>query len=110
MGLPSGLVDGSLPANAGDTDSIPGLGRFHTPWGNYACEPQLLSLCSRALRPKLLSPCAAATEACAPRACARWQEKALPWAACALQWRVAPGSCNQRKIARSDEDPVQQKN
>ena len=54
----SGSVDGSLPASAGDTDSIPGLGRF-----SYACEPQPLGLCSRALKPKLLSPCAATTEA-----------------------------------------------
>ena len=34
----------SLPANAGDTGSSPGLGRFHMPWSNWACEPQLLSL------------------------------------------------------------------
>ena len=33
----------SLPGNAGDTGSIPGLGGFHIPWGNGACAPQLLS-------------------------------------------------------------------
>ena len=27
--LPGGKVDKNLPANAGDKDSIPGLGRFH---------------------------------------------------------------------------------
>ena len=32
------------PANAGDTGSIPGLGRSHMPWSNWAHEPQLLSL------------------------------------------------------------------
>ena len=29
MGIPGGLVVESLPANAGDTGSIPGLGRSH---------------------------------------------------------------------------------
>ena len=32
------------PANAGDTGSGPGLGRFHMPRSNWAREPQLLSL------------------------------------------------------------------
>ena len=27
--FPGGSVDANLPANAGDTGSIPGLGRFH---------------------------------------------------------------------------------
>ena len=40
-----GPVDKNSPANAGDVGSIPGLGRFHMPWGNEACAPQLLSLC-----------------------------------------------------------------
>ena len=35
---------GSLPANAGDAGSSPGLGGSHVPRGNWACEPQLLSL------------------------------------------------------------------
>ena len=34
----------SLPANAGDTGSGPGLGRSHMPRSNWAREPQLLSL------------------------------------------------------------------
>ena len=34
----------SLPANAGDRGSSPGLGRSHMPQSNYAREPQLLSL------------------------------------------------------------------
>ena len=29
-----GTVDKNPPANAGDTSSIPGQGRFHMPWGN----------------------------------------------------------------------------
>ena len=36
------------PANAGDEGSIPGPGRFHLLRGNEACEPRLLSPCSRA--------------------------------------------------------------
>ena len=34
----------NMPANAGDTGSSPGLGRSHMPRGNWAREPQLLSL------------------------------------------------------------------
>ena len=44
------------PASGGDTGSIPGPGRFHTPWGKEARVPQLLSLCSRAGEPQLLKP------------------------------------------------------
>ena len=34
----------SLPANAGDTGSSPGLARSHIPWSGWVREPQLLSL------------------------------------------------------------------
>ena len=34
----------SLPANAEDTGSSPGLGGSHVPRSGWACEPQLLSL------------------------------------------------------------------
>ena len=44
-GLPWWRSVENLPANAGDTGSSPGLGRSHMPWSNWACEPQLLSLC-----------------------------------------------------------------
>ena len=43
-GFPGGAVVESLPANAGDTVSSPGLGRSHMPQSNWAREPQLLSL------------------------------------------------------------------
>ena len=33
-GFPGGTGDGSLPASAGDTGSIPGPGRFHMPQSN----------------------------------------------------------------------------
>ena len=44
MGFPGGAVVESLPANAGDTGSSPGLGRSHVPRSNQAREPQRLSL------------------------------------------------------------------
>ena len=45
LGFPGGAVVESLPANAGDTGSSPGLGRSHMPQSSWAREPQLLSLC-----------------------------------------------------------------
>ena len=46
----------NLPANAGDTDSSPGLGRSHMPRSSWAGEPQLLSL-------RVWSLCSATREA-----------------------------------------------
>ena len=43
-GFPGGAVVESLPANAGNTGSSPGLGRSHVPRSSWAREPQLLSL------------------------------------------------------------------
>ena len=43
-GFPGGAVVESLPANAGDTGSSPGLGRSHMPRSSWARGPQLLSL------------------------------------------------------------------
>ena len=34
LDFPGGTVVKNLPANAGDTGSIPGLGRSHMPWSN----------------------------------------------------------------------------
>ena len=34
MGFPGSTVEKNLPANAGDTGSIPGPGRFHMPQSN----------------------------------------------------------------------------
>ena len=34
LDFPGGTVDKNLPANAGDTDLVPDLGRFHMLWGN----------------------------------------------------------------------------
>ena len=44
MGFPGGAVVESLPANAGDTGSGPGLGGSHMPRSGWARGPQLLSL------------------------------------------------------------------
>ncbi|XP_068397555.1 putative deoxyribonuclease TATDN3 isoform X4 [Eschrichtius robustus] len=43
-GFPGGAVVGSLPANAGDMGSSPGLGGSRMPRSGWAREPQLLSL------------------------------------------------------------------
>ena len=44
MGFPGGAVVESLPTNARDTGSSPGLGRSHMLRSSWAREPQLLSL------------------------------------------------------------------
>ena len=46
--FPGGSVMKSLPANAGDTDSIPDAGRYHMARSNEGRGPQLLSLYCRA--------------------------------------------------------------
>ena len=56
--FPGGAVDKNLPANAGDTGSVPGPGRFP-----HATEQ--------------LSLCATTAEAGTPKACASQQEKPL---------------------------------
>ena len=43
QGFPGGAVVESLPANAGDAGSSPGLGGSHMPRSGWAREPQLLS-------------------------------------------------------------------
>ena len=58
------------PAHAGDTGWIPGPGRFHIPWRNYACGPQHL----KPMR---------------SRACAPQPEKPLQWETWAPQQTVA---------------------
>ena len=46
----------SAHTEAGDTSSVPGLGRSHAPRSYGLCVPQLLSLCSRARGPQLEKP------------------------------------------------------
>ena len=56
LGFLGGAVVGSLPANAGDMGSGPGLGRSHMSPSSWAREPQLLSL-------RVWSLCSATREA-----------------------------------------------
>ena len=56
LGFLGGSVVKNPPANAGDTGAVPDPGRSHMPQGNWAHEPQLGSLCSRAQEPQLLMP------------------------------------------------------
>ena len=70
------------PANAGDTGSIPGLGRFHMMWNIQACVPQLLSAH------------AATPEAHIPRACGPQQGKSLQPESHTSQCRAAPALLN----------------
>ena len=51
-----GSVEWILPANAGNTDFIPGLGRCHMLWSYKVHGLHLLSLCSGALKSWLLKP------------------------------------------------------
>ena len=55
-GFPGGAVVESLPANAGNTGSSPGLGGSHMPRSGWAREPQVLGL-------RVWSLCSATREA-----------------------------------------------
>ena len=82
QGFPCDSVVKNPSANAGDTGSIPALGRSH-PWrGNQAGEPQLLSLPSRAQEPQLL-------KLAFPRVHALQLEKPLQWEAGISQRKAA---------------------
>ena len=66
-----GAVDRNLPANAGDTGSFPGPGRFHMAWDNQAHTAWLLSPHSKGPQATVLSPHTASTSlhaACCPHA------------------------------------------
>ena len=86
MDFPGDSVVKNLPANAGDTGSVPDLGRWDMPRSNEAHELQPLTLCSRAWELQLLSLQAVTADAralqslCASepvhlRACAPQQEE-----------------------------------
>ena len=67
-GLPGGSVVKNLPANTGDTGSIPDPGRCHMPRGNDVCVPQPLGLCSGARCNWRVAPLTATGEkACFPQ-------------------------------------------
>ena len=105
QGFPCDSVVKNLSANAGDTGSIPALGRSHTWQGYQAGEPQLLSLPSRAQEPQLL-------KLAFPRAHPLQQEKPLQCEAGIAQWKAAcPPTlliANREKSAQQ-EDPAHPK-
>ena len=83
----------SLPANAGDTGSSPGLGRSHIPWSNWAREPQLLSLRDWSL-------CSATREAATVRGpCTAMKSgPRLPQLEKALTQKQRPNTAQKNKI------------
>ena len=74
-GFPGGLVVKNLPANAGDTDLIPDLGRSQMP------------------TTEKLSPCTTTTEPEHPRAQALQEEKPPQWEALTLQLLIEKSPC-----------------
>ena len=96
-GFPGGSVVENLPANAGDMNSIPDLGRFHMPWSNKAWGPQLLSLCFSAREPQLL-------KTTCPKAHALQQEKSPQWEVQAPQLESGPHLMQLEKSPSSNED------
>ena len=109
--FPGGSLVKNLPANAGDTNSIPDPGRSHTPWGNYSPVPQLLS-CT--LEPGNRHYRARAhvlhlLKSWSPRARALQQEKPLQWEACTPQLESSPRWLQLEKSPWGNEDPVQPK-
>ena len=95
-------------ANAGETSSIPDLGRSHVPQSNKAHGSQLLSLCSRAQEPQLLSPLAPQIlKPVHPRDRALQQEKPLQLEASAPQLESSPCLPQLEKTPCSNGDPAQ---
>ena len=87
----------NLPANAGDTGLIPGLGRSHMPQSNLAHEPQLLSLR------------ATTTEACVPRARAL-QREATAMRSPRTAMKSSPHSLQLEKARAQQQRPNVAKN
>ena len=87
-GLPGGPGVKILPANAGDTSSMLGLGRFHMPRGNEAHVPQLL----KSIRLELMLH---SKRSCRCEKTEHCNEKATPTL------------CNEEKPTRSSQDPAE---
>ena len=68
--FPGGTVNGNLPANAGDTDLLPGLGGFHMPLSNKAHAPNYWTCVLQGPGATTVGPVC-----CSPRARAPQQEK-----------------------------------
>ena len=78
QGFPGGSVVRNLPANAGDSGSIPDLRRSCMLRGSWICALEPGNRNYWAHMPHLLKPTF-------PRACALQQVKLLQWEACSLQ-------------------------
>ena len=109
MGFPGGSVIKNLAANTGATGSTPGPGRSHMSRSNRACEPQLLSLCSRAGEPLLLSHVPQLLKPECPRACALKQEKPPQRETHTPQPESSPCGPQLEKSSHSNKDPAQPK-
>ena len=103
-GFPGSSVVKNLPANAGDTGSIPGQGGSHMPSSNEARVPQLLSRCSRAWELQLLKP--RKLEPMLGNRRSHCNEKPAHH-----NWRVASPTLLQleKKSPNSNKDPAQPK-
>ena len=108
MDSPDGTVDTNLPANAGVTCSVPGLGRFHVPWDNKAHVLQLVRtpaaaaaavalVVSNSVRPQGWVRYFTATEVCVPKARALQQDKPLLAITRKSLHVVTKTQCNQKK-------------
>ena len=88
--FPGGTMDGNLPANAGYTGLIPGLGGVYILRSSWVGAPQLLS------------SCATTTEAWAPRACAPQQRShCLPQLEKASTQQRRSSATKKRKVETS---------
>ena len=97
MAFPGDTVDGSSPADAGDTSSIPGPGGFHMPQSNYAHVPQLLG------------PRATTIEACAPGACALPEKPGQRDAPCTATREQPPLAATREGPRAATKTPSSQK-
>ena len=97
--FPGGPVVKNPPWNARDTGLIPGPGRSPMPQGNWACVPQLMSLCSGACKLRLLKPVR-------PRACAPHKRSHLNGKPTHCNYR---GACTRCKTGSSNKTQHNQK-
>ena len=83
---PHGSVIKNPPADAGDTCSIPGLGRFQLPQSNKRVQHIYWA--------HALDPGAATAEACLPKSLSSATQRPAQWEARTLQLESNPALCN----------------
>ena len=109
MGFPGDSVVKNLPASAGDTDLIPGIGRFHC---HGATKPMHHNSRACALEPESHNYWAHMLRLLKPkhhRAHALQQEKPLVWDTCTPQLENSPHSLQLEKSLCSNKDSAQPK-